>query len=158
MASPAFEAGGFGRVDVTVIPGITAAQAAAALAGSPLGHDHCAISLSDLLTPWDVIRRRIEAAAEADFAIALYNPRSRRRTWQLEEARAILLAHRAPETPVALVADAHRPDQRVELATLGGFDTSGVGMTTTIIVGSSHTRLVEGRMVTPRGYIQEAIA
>jgi cobalt-precorrin 5A hydrolase/precorrin-3B C17-methyltransferase len=158
MASPLLEAGGLGRVDVTVIPGVTAAQAAAALVGSPLGHDHCAISLSDLLTPWEVIRRRIEAAAEGDFAIALYNPRSRRRTWQLDEARAILLAHRAPETPVALVTDAYRPDQRVALGTLGGFDASGVGMTTTIVVGSSQTRLVEGRMVTPRGYIQEAIA
>jgi cobalt-precorrin 5A hydrolase/precorrin-3B C17-methyltransferase len=152
------EAGGLGHVDVTVIPGVTAAQAAAALGGSPLGHDHCAISLSDLLTPWDVIRRRIEAAAEGDFAIALYNPRSRRRTWQLEEARAILLTHRAPETPVALVTDAYRPEQRVELATLGGFDASGVGMTTTIIVGSSQTRVVEGRMVTPRGYVREAVA
>jgi cobalt-precorrin 5A hydrolase/precorrin-3B C17-methyltransferase len=152
MGSPALDAGGLAGVDVTVIPGVTAAHAAAALVGSPLGHDHCAISLSDLLTPWEVIRRRIEAAAEGDFAIAFYNPRSRRRTWQLEEARAILLSRRDPDTPVALVTDAHRQEQRVELATLGGFVAEGVTMTTTIIVGSSRTRIVEGRMVTPRGY------
>ena len=152
MASPALELGGLEHVDVEVVPGITAAQACAALAGSPLGHDHCVISLSDLLTPWEVIRERLRAAAEADLAVAFYNPRSRDRDWQLEEAREILLEHRPPRTPVAVVGDAHRPGQRVTLTTLGELDCEAVSMTTTVLVGSSQTRVVGGRMVTPRGY------
>lgn len=151
MASPALEAAA-ADIEVTVVPGITAAQAAAALLGAPLGHDHCAISLSDLLTPWEVIRRRIELAAAADFAIAFYNPRSGARDWQLVEAREILLAHRAAATPVGLVADAFRPEQRVELTTLAELDPARVGMTSIVLVGSSQTRVVAGRMVTPRGY------
>jgi cobalt-precorrin 5A hydrolase/precorrin-3B C17-methyltransferase len=153
MASPALEEGGLDNVDLDIVPGITAANAAAALTGSPLGHDHCAISLTDLLTPWDVIRGRIAAAAAADFVVTLYNPRSRARDWQLDEARAILLEHRPPETPVALVSDAYRPAQRVAIDTLAGFDAEAVTMTTTVIVGSSQTRVVDGRMVTPRGYV-----
>ncbi len=151
MASPALEAAG-DDVDVVVVPGVTAAQAAAALLGAPLGHDHCAISLSDLLTPWPLIRRRVELAAEADLVISFYNPRSREREWQLAEAREILLAHRPPQTPVGVVADAFRPAQRVELTTLEALDPTVVGMTTTVVVGSSQTRVVAGRMVTPRGY------
>lgn len=158
MASPALERGGLESADVVVVPGITAANAAAALVGSPLGHDHCAISLSDLLTPWQTIRDRIEAAAAVDLVISLYNPRSRARQWQLEEARQILLEHRAPETPVAAVTDAYRPGQRVVLTTLAELDTEAVTMTTTVIVGSSQTRVVEGRMVTPRGYAARALA
>jgi cobalt-precorrin 5A hydrolase/precorrin-3B C17-methyltransferase len=153
MASPALEEGGLDRVEVTAVPGITAAAAAAALTGSPLGHDHCAISLSDLLTPWEAIRARIEAAAAGDFVVSLYNPRSRARDWQLDAAREILLDHRAPDTPVALVTDAYRPGERVVLDTLGGFESAAVTMTTIVIVGSSQTRMVEGRMVTPRGYV-----
>jgi cobalt-precorrin 5A hydrolase/precorrin-3B C17-methyltransferase len=152
MASPALELGGLQHVDVEVVPGITAAHACAALAGSPLGHDHCAISLSDLLTPWEVIRERVRAAGEADLVIALYNPRSRGRDWQLEEARDVLLDHRSPDTPVAVVSDAHRPGQRVTLTTLERLDCQPVSMTTTVLVGSSQTRLIGGRMVTPRGY------
>jgi cobalt-precorrin 5A hydrolase/precorrin-3B C17-methyltransferase len=154
MASPALEEGGLENVDVTVVPGITAANAASALTGSPLGHDHCSISLSDLLTPWDVIRTRVEAAAAGDFVVSFYNPRSKARDWQLDEARAILLEHRPAETPVALVTDAYRPGQRVEVATLAGFDATRVTMTTVVVVGSSQTRLIDGRMVTPRGYVQ----
>jgi cobalt-precorrin 5A hydrolase/precorrin-3B C17-methyltransferase len=153
MASPALEDGGLEHVDVTVVPGVTAANAAAALSGSPLGHDHCAISLSDLLTPWEAIRARIAAAAAADFVVSFYNPRSRARDWQLDEARAILLEHRPADTPVALVSDAYRPGQRVVIDTLADFDTAAVTMTTLVIVGSSQTRIVEGRMVTPRGYV-----
>jgi cobalt-precorrin 5A hydrolase / cobalt-factor III methyltransferase / precorrin-3B C17-methyltransferase len=152
MASPALEQPGIERVEVEVVPGVTAAHAAAALAGSPLGHDHCSISLSDLLTPWATIRERLRAAAEADFVVSLYNPRSRERDWQLEEAREVLLERRAGSTPVAVVSDAHRPAQRVTLSTLDELDTARVSMAATVIVGSSQTRMVDGRMVTPRGY------
>lgn len=151
MASPALELAS-DSIDVVSVPGITAAVAAASLLGAPLGHDHCSISLSDLLTPWEVIRRRIEAAAETDFAIVFYNPRSRGRDWQLEEARGILLVHRKPDTPAGIVTDAFRPGQRVEITTLGELDVERVGMTTTVVIGSSQTRVVNGRMVSPRGY------
>ncbi len=151
MASPAL-AEATPDVEVIGVPGVTAAHAAAALLGAPLGHDHCAISLSDLLTPWTVISRRLQAAARGDFAICLYNPRSAGRSWQLEEARRLLLGQRGPETPVGLVTDAYRPGQRVELTTLGQLDAASAGMTTTVVIGSSQTRMVAGRMVTPRGY------
>ncbi|HEY8201145.1 MAG TPA: precorrin-3B C(17)-methyltransferase, partial [Actinomycetota bacterium] len=151
MASPALAVAG-PEIDVAGVPGVTAAHAAAALLGAPLGHDHCAISLSDLLTPWPVIRRRLAAAAAADFAVALYNPRSSGRDWQLPEARRILLQHRSPGTPVGVVTDAFRPGQTVELTTLGDLDPARVGMTTTVVVGSSSTVVAGGRMVTPRGY------
>lgn len=151
MASPALERAG-GDIDVVVVPGVTAASAAAALLGSPLGHDHCAISLSDLLTPWEVIRRRVKGAAEGDFVVSLYNPRSRDRHWQLGEALALLAEHRAPATPVGVVTDAFRPTQAVALTTLAAFDPAAVGMLTIVLVGSTQTRMVAGRMVTPRGY------
>ncbi|MFN2555824.1 MAG: precorrin-3B C(17)-methyltransferase [Nitriliruptorales bacterium] len=151
MASPTLERAE-PDVDVEIVPGVTAAQAAAALLGAPLGHDHCAISLSDLLTPWDVIRHRVTAAAIADFVVAIYNPRSPARHWQLDEARRILLDHREPDTPTGVVHDAFRPRQRVGLTTLGKLDVSDVDMTTVVLVGSSRTRVVGGRMVTPRGY------
>lgn len=151
MASPALEEAG-DDVDLVVLPGVTAAQAAAALLGAPLGHDHCAISLSDLMTPWEVIRRRLEAAAAADLVIALYNPRSRRRDWQLEEARRLLLAHRKGATPVGVVRKATRADQEVGLTTLDGLDTTRVDMHSIVVVGSTRTRVRHGRMVTPRGY------
>jgi cobalt-precorrin 5A hydrolase / precorrin-3B C17-methyltransferase len=151
MASPALERAGE-DIDVVVVPGVTAAVAAAALLGSPLGHDHCAISLSDLLTPWEVIRRRVRAAAEGDFVVSFYNPRSRGRHWQLDEARLLLLEHRAPATPVGLVSDAFRPTQSVRTTTLGDLDAAEVDMLTTVVVGSTQTRMVAGRMVTPRGY------
>jgi cobalt-precorrin 5A hydrolase/precorrin-3B C17-methyltransferase len=151
MASPALTSVP-PEVEVIGVPGVTASLAAAALLGAPLGHDHCAISLSDLLTPWPEIRRRLEAAASGDFVISLYNPRSAGRSWQLEAARRLLLEHRKPVTPVGVVSDAYRPGQRVDLTTLGDLDPSRVGMTTTVVIGSSQTRIVAGRMVTPRGY------
>jgi len=151
MASPALAAAP-AEVDVIGVPGVTAALAAAALLGAPLGHDHCAISLSDLLTPWPEIQRRLEAAAAGDFVISLYNPRSAGRGWQLEAARRLLLEHRKRGTPVGLVTDAYRPGQRTDLTTLGDLDPARVGMTTTVVIGSSHTRMIAGRMVTPRGY------
>jgi precorrin-2 C(20)-methyltransferase len=137
---------------IAVTPGVTAATAAAALLGAPLSHDFACISLSDLLTPWDVIERRLEAAARADFVLAIYNPISLRRTWQLPRTREILLNHRKPETPVGLVDKAHRPGMRVWQTTLGELTTDGISMETMIIVGNSQTRAINGRMVTPRGY------
>ncbi len=151
MASPALAEAG-ADVEVVGVPGVTAALAAAALLGAPLGHDHCAISLSDLLTPWEFIRRRVRAAAEGDFVVCFYNPRSAGRDWQLAEARLLLLEHRKPDTPVGVVTDAWRPGQRVTLTTLGELDVAEAGMTTTVVVGSTLTRVVAGRMVTPRGY------
>jgi cobalt-precorrin 5A hydrolase/precorrin-3B C17-methyltransferase len=152
MASPVLELAG-DDVDVVVVPGVTAAQAAASLLGSPLGHDHCSISLSDLLTPWAMIESRIMAAAEGDFVVSLYNPRSKGRDWQLGNVKEILLRHRPPDTPVGLVKDAYRPAQRVILTDLASLRPEDVDMLTIVIVGSSQTRVVAGRMVTPRGYL-----
>jgi cobalt-precorrin 5A hydrolase/precorrin-3B C17-methyltransferase len=154
MASITFEVIGDSgaAVDVEVVPGVTASLAAAAALGAPLGHDHVLISLSDLLTPWDVIEQRVRAAAEADLVVAFYNPRSKGRSWQLDAARRILLERRAPTTPVGIVTDAARPDQRITLTTLGDFDAELVTMTTCVVIGSSTTTVVNGRMVTPRGY------
>jgi cobalt-precorrin 5A hydrolase/precorrin-3B C17-methyltransferase len=139
-------------LDVEVVPGVTAALAAAALLGAPLGHDHASISLSDLLTPWPAIEARLRAAAEADLVVSLYNPRSAGRRWQLDAARRIFLDHRPDTTPVGVVTDAGRPGRRVHLTTLEHLDPEAVGMTTCVVVGASTTRLVDGRMVTPRGY------
>jgi len=141
-------------VEIEVVPGVPAALAAAALLGAPLAHDHVVISLSDLLTPWPVIAARLEAAAGADLVVVLYNPRSRGRSWQLEAARTILAAHRAPDTPVGVVTDAARPGQQVVSTTLADLDVESVGMTTCVVIGSSTTAMVNRRMVTPRGYHQ----
>ena len=151
MASPVLEISG-DDVDVVVVPGVTAAQAAASLLGSPLGHDHCSISLSDLLTPWEVIRGRVKAAAEGDFVISLYNPRSKGRDWQLGKVKEMLLEHRPPDTPVGIVRDAYRPTQQVTLTHLASLRPESVDMLTIVVVGSSQTKIVAGRMVTPRGY------
>jgi len=152
MASPTLELAGE-DVDVVVIPGVTAAQAAASLLGSPLGHDHCSISLSDLLTPWEIIESRVRAAAMGDFVVSLYNPRSKGRDWQLGKVREILLAHRPPDTSVGIVRDAYRPTQRVVLTDLASLRPEEADMLTIVVVGNSQTRLVAGRMVTPRGYL-----
>ena len=151
MASLALELAGE-DVDVTVVPGVTASQAAASLLGSPLGHDHCSISLSDLLTPWEVIERRVRAAAGGDFVVVFYNPRSKGRDWQLAKVREIMLEHRSPDTPVGIVRDAYRATQNAVLTDLGAFDPESVDMLTTVIVGNSRTEVRAGRMVTPRGY------
>ncbi|WP_207484164.1 precorrin-3B C(17)-methyltransferase [Arenibaculum pallidiluteum] len=150
------------RIEVAVTPGISALQAAAARAGAPLGHDFCTISLSDLLTPWEVIERRIRAAAEGDFVIAIYNPVSRRRTGQLPALREILLARRPAETPVILARNLGRPGETVRATTLGALDPAEVDMLTLVVVGSSETRMVAGQgngsvdggawIYTPRGY------
>ncbi len=152
MASPALELAGE-DIDLVVVPGVTAAQAAASLLGSPLGHDHCSISLSDLLTPWEVIEERARAAALGDFVVSLYNPRSKGRDWQLGKVREILLQRRPPDTPVGVVRDAYRSDQRVILTDLESLRPEEVDMLTIVVIGNSRTRLVAGRMVTPRGYL-----
>jgi cobalt-precorrin 5A hydrolase/precorrin-3B C17-methyltransferase len=151
MASPAL-AEAADDIDVVGVPGVTAALAAAALLGAPLGHDHVSISLSDLHTPWDVIERRVRAAAESDLVVTFYNPRSRGREWQLPRALQILRDHRPASTPVGLVRDASRADERVILTTLADIDPGLVDMRTAVVVGNSQTRVLAGRMVTPRGY------
>jgi precorrin-3B C17-methyltransferase len=138
--------------ELRLIPGMTALNSTGSLVGAPLGHDFCAISLSDLLTPWPVITRRIEAAASADFVIGLYNPASGRRTRQIVEAQEIIRRHRDGSTPVALVKSAYRRLQSVELSDLDHFLEFEIGMLTTVLVGSSNTIVYEGYMITPRGY------
>lgn len=138
--------------ELRIIPGMTALNSCASLVGAPLVHDFCSISLSDLLTPWAVIARRIEAAASADFVIGLYNPASGRRTRQIVEAQAIIGRYRQGSTPVALVKSAYRKMQHVVLTDLDRFLDYEIGMLTTVLVGSSNTFVFEGYMVTPRGY------
>ncbi|WP_369043845.1 precorrin-3B C(17)-methyltransferase [Streptomyces sp. Midd1] len=151
MASPAL-AEASDDIDVVGVPGVTAALAAGAILGAPLGHDHVSISLSDLHTPWEVIERRVRAAAEADIVVTFYNPRSRGRDWQLPKALAILAEHREPVTPVGVVRNASRPDESSRVTTLGSLDPAIVDMMTVVTVGNTATREIAGRMVTPRGY------
>lgn len=138
--------------ELRIIPGMTALNSCASLVGAPLVHDFCSISLSDLLTPWSVIARRIEAAADADFVIGLYNPASGRRTKQIVDAQAIIRRYRDASTPVALVKSAYRDREHVVLTDLDNFLDYEIGMLTTVLIGSSNTFLFEGYMVTPRGY------
>lgn len=151
MASPALQQAG-ADIEVVGVPGVTAALASASLLGAPLGHDHVLVSLSDLHTPWDVIEQRVAAAAAADLVTCFYNPRSHDRHWQLGAALETMRAHRPASTPVGAVRQAGRPGQRVWTAPLSAFDATEVDMLTTVVVGSSATRMVAGRMVTPRGY------
>ncbi|MET7682939.1 precorrin-3B C(17)-methyltransferase [Streptomyces sp. NPDC005423] len=151
MASPAL-AEASDDIDVVGVPGVTAALAAGAILGAPLGHDHVSISLSDLHTPWEIIERRVRAAAEADLVVTFYNPRSRGRDWQLPKALAILAGHREPTTPVGVVRNASRPDESSRLTSLAALDPATVDMMTVVTVGNTATRSIAGRMVTPRGY------
>lgn len=138
---------------VQVFPGITALQAAAARVGTPLMHDFCAISLSDLLTPWEAIEKRLIAAAQADFITALYNPKSQTRRQQLATACAIFLQYRDGSTPVAIVRSAYRPDEQITLTTLGKLLDTPVDMLTTVLIGNQSTRTHRSWMITPRGYL-----
>ncbi len=145
------------RVEVVIAPGISAVQAAAARAGAPIGHDFCLISLSDLMTPWSVIERRIEAAAEGDFVTAFYNPRSERRRNQLDRAMAILSRSRPASTPVIVASNLGRAEEALQVVTLQDFDADTVDMLSLVLVGSSETRAYEAgdgrtRVYTPRGY------
>jgi precorrin-2 C20-methyltransferase/precorrin-3B C17-methyltransferase len=147
----------FGSVAVRVVPGVSAMQVAAARAGAPLGHDFCVISLSDQLKPWSVIERRLEAAAAADFALALYNPASRTRRHQLERARETLLRHRSGDTPVVVARAVGSDEESVAIATLAAFDAAAVDMRTILLIGSSRTRVTRdgsgaARVYTPRDY------
>ncbi|RLP10819.1 precorrin-3B C(17)-methyltransferase [Propionibacterium australiense] len=156
MASPALEMGTDG-IDIDVIPGVTAELAVSAILGAPLGHDHATISLSDLHTDWDLICRRVRSAAEGDFVITFYNPRSRTRIHHLPDALAIIAEYRGPDTPVACVAQAERRQQKVTMSTLAQFKPEWVDMNTMVIVGSDTTKFVtsgDGRrmIVTPRDY------
>ncbi|MDQ0201164.1 precorrin-3B C(17)-methyltransferase [Neobacillus ginsengisoli] len=139
-------------VEVEVIPGISSINSCAALLGAPIMHDACTISLSDHLTPWKIIEKRIDAAAQADFVIALYNPKSGRRTRQIVEAQRILLKYRSPETPVGLVKSAFRDRQSVVMTNLKEMLNHEIGMLTTVIIGNSSTFFYEDLMITPRGY------
>ncbi|MDH2424876.1 precorrin-3B C(17)-methyltransferase [Sphaerisporangium sp. TRM90804] len=154
MASAVLEAAaGFPDVPVRVVPGLTAAQAVASRVGAPLGHDYCVLSLSDLLKPWEVVAERLTAAARADLVLALYNPASRSRTWQLAAARDLLLEHRDPATPVVVGRDVGGPGESVTVTTLGELDPERVDMRCLLIVGSSTTRVTEsGTVYTPRRY------
>lgn len=146
------EHGLLSTLEVEIVPGIPALAAAAASLGAPLMHDFASISLSDLLTPWEVIEKRVRAAAEADFVIVLYNPRSKTRTWQLESVRSLVGTCRTGDTPVGVVKSVSRSDERVTLTTLAGLDTESVDMKCTVIIGNSQSRRVGNWLLTPRGY------
>ena len=137
---------------IETLPGISAFQKAASLLGAPIGHDMCIISLSDLMTPWEVIERRIKAAAEADFVTAVYNPKSHGRYWQLYRLQELFLQERSAETPMGYVRQAGRPDQEVRVTTLGAFDPENVDMFTVIIIGNSQSYIADSKIITPRGY------
>jgi precorrin-3B C17-methyltransferase len=143
-------------VDIDVLPGVTAAQAVASRAGAPLGHDYCVVSLSDRLKPWEVIADRIDKAAAADLVLALYNPASRTRTWQVAAVRDLVLRHRLPGTPVVIGRSVGRAGEHVDITSLGNLDPAAVDMNTLLIIGSSTTRAGAqgGRatVFTPRHY------
>ncbi len=140
------------NIVVEIVPGITSALSSASRAGAPLMNDFAVISLSDLMTPWEVITHRIDKAAEGDFVISLYNPKSKERVEQIGIFREIVLRHRKPETPVAIVRDAMRAEEEVTITTLGEMLNHHIDMTTTLIVGNSQTFVHNGKMITPRGY------
>ncbi len=142
-------------VPCEVIPGIPALCAAAALLGAPLMHDFAVISLSDLLTPWELIEKRLTAAAAADFSIVLYNPRSKRRTGQLERALELITAHRSPQTPVGLVRNAYRDNQCVRAFRLDAFNPEDADMLSIVLIGNSSSRLAGNKIITPRGYLEK---
>jgi precorrin-3B C17-methyltransferase len=152
MAVPVLEAALETGVVVEVIPGVTAATAAAALLGAPLGHDFAVISLSDLLTPWPVIEKRLRGAVAADFVLVLYNPASSRRQEKWRQALAIIREGRPPGTPVGVVWDAGRAGERKAICDLASVTDLPVDMRATVIVGSTQTYVANGLMITPRGY------
>ena len=153
MASPLLELVlGFPEVDAEIVPGVTAALSGAALLGAPLGHDFCVVSLSDLLTPWEAIEKRLECAAQGDFAICLYNPTSKKRADHLKWACDILLRYKSPETVCGWVRNIGRAGQERKILTLAQLREERLDMFTTVFIGNSATGAINGWMVTPRGY------
>ena len=146
------------NIAIESLPGISAFQKAASLLGAPIGHDMCIISLSDLMTPWEVIERRIKAAAVGDFVTAVYNPKSHGRYWQLYRLQELFLQYRRGETPVGYVRQAGRTDEVVKITTLAAFDPEDVDMFTVILIGNSQSYVADGKMITPRGYYREEVA
>ena len=142
-------------VEIESLPGISAFQKAASLLGAPIGHDLCIISLSDLMTPWEVIERRIRAAAEGDFVTAVYNPKSHGRYWQLYRLQELFLAVRSGDTPLGYVRQAGRPEQEVTITTLANFDPEAVDMFTVILICNSQSYIDGNQIITPRGYYRE---
>ncbi len=142
-------------VQIEVVAGIAALNSCAERLGAPLMHDFAAISLSDLLTPWEVIEKRLEAAASADFVMVIYNPRSKKRTWQLQSAVTLIRRFRTGETPVGIVKSATRKDEEIIIATLDTFEPTVVTMQSTVIFGNSKSYIWNNRMVTPRGYLDK---
>ena len=142
-------------IEIESLPGISAFQKAASLLGAPIGHDMCVISLSDLMTPWEVIERRIIAAAVGDFVTAIYNPKSHGRYWQLYRLQELFLQNRSAETPVGYVRQAGREDECIKVTTLGEFDPEDVDMFTVILVGNSQSYIADGKIITPRGYYRD---
>lgn len=142
-------------IEIYTLPGISAFQKAASLLGAPIGHDVCLISLSDLMTPWEVIERRIKAAAMGDFVTAIYNPKSHGRYWQLYRLQELFLKERSKETPVGYVRQAGREEQEIKVTTLGAFDPEDVDMFTVILIGNSQSYVADGKMITSRGYYRE---
>ena len=143
------------NIEVSSLPGISAFQKAASLLGAPIGHDLCIISLSDLMTPWEVIERRIKAAAIGDFVTAVYNPKSHGRYWQLYRLQELFLQERSAETPVGYVRQAGRDDEEIKITTLGAFDPEDVDMFTVVLIGNSQSYIADGHFITPRGYYRE---
>ncbi len=143
------------NIPIEVLPGISAFQKAASLLGAPVGHDFCVLSLSDLMTPWELIEKRIKAAAMADFITAIYNPKSEGRYWQLYRLIELFLQERDPQTPVGFVRQAGREEQEVTITTLADFDPEQVDMFTVILIGNSQTYRFDNKMITPRGYYGE---
>lgn len=142
-------------IEIESLPGISAFQKAASLLGAPIGHDMCVISLSDLMTPWDVIERRVIAAAVGDFVTAVYNPKSHGRYWQLYRLQELFLQNRSAETPVGYVRQAGREDECIKVTTLGEFDPEDVDMFTVILIGNSQSYIADGKIITPRGYYRD---
>ena len=145
-------------VEIVSLPGISAFQKAASLLGAPIGHDLCIISLSDLMTPWEVIERRIKAAAEGDFVTAVYNPKSHGRYWQLYRLQELFLEVRSKENPVGYVRQAGREEQTIKVTTLGAFDPEEVDMFTVILIGNSQSYIADNKIITPRGYYSASVA
>ena len=140
------------RPEVEIIAGISAVNASASILGAPLMHDFAVISLSNLLTPWELIKKRVECAAQGDFVVALYNPKSKKRVQNIEEVREIMLKYKSPDTPVGIVNNASRPNQAKAISTLRDFTKEDINMFSMVIIGNSKTYVKDGYMITPRGY------